>query len=380
VRPTDTARRRGLPIAAAVTVALAAVWWAGDARAETPETPSSDEELRAQAPSPVRDTSDWIRFDSGEWLRGKIKLLRNKDLEFESDELDVLYLDWDDVVELRSGRLHTYVLDDLTWVTGTAVMVAGEIAIDVEGEVRRYERNRIAAIVAGRQSELDYWYVKGFAGLSAASGNTDLTELTGDFLLRRETPTTRAQLRYLGSYGTADHVKNSNNHRGFSRFDYFLTRYFFLSPALFEVFSDEFQNISYRLSGGPGVGYILVQNPITEWEATAAAGPVYTRFDSAEPGDSNNRLEGALFFGTSLDTEITSRLDLLAGYRLMLTAPDPGDTNHHGEATLSFEVTSFLDLDTKFIWDRIESPSREANGNRPDSDDFRFVVGISIDY
>ena len=41
---------------------------------------------------------------SGEWLKGEIHELRKDTLEFESNELDELNLDWEDVAQLRSAR------------------------------------------------------------------------------------------------------------------------------------------------------------------------------------------------------------------------------------------------------------------------------------
>ena len=51
----------------------------------------------AVAPVDVKDGKDWLRLTSGEWLRGKIEYLDRQTLVFDSEELDELKLDWDDV-------------------------------------------------------------------------------------------------------------------------------------------------------------------------------------------------------------------------------------------------------------------------------------------
>jgi len=56
-------------------------------------------------PSPLQ--YDWIRLVSGEWRKGEIELMRSDRLEFESDELDSLKLDWENVAEVRTIRTHT---------------------------------------------------------------------------------------------------------------------------------------------------------------------------------------------------------------------------------------------------------------------------------
>ena len=40
---------------------------------------------------------DWIQLTNGEWLKGDLKVLYNDSLEFDSDELDLLTFDWEDV-------------------------------------------------------------------------------------------------------------------------------------------------------------------------------------------------------------------------------------------------------------------------------------------
>ena len=55
-------------------------------------------------PVPGSDKFDWVQLKSGEWLKGEIQVMRKESLEFESDELDTLNLDWDDVLEVRSPR------------------------------------------------------------------------------------------------------------------------------------------------------------------------------------------------------------------------------------------------------------------------------------
>ena len=43
---------------------------------------------------------DWIQLNSGEWLKGDLKVLYDHSLEFDSDELGLLYFDWEDVYQV----------------------------------------------------------------------------------------------------------------------------------------------------------------------------------------------------------------------------------------------------------------------------------------
>jgi len=58
-------------------------------------------------PSALPEKFDWIQLTSGEWLKGDLKVLYDDKLEFDSDELDLLELDWEDVKQVRGHKLHS---------------------------------------------------------------------------------------------------------------------------------------------------------------------------------------------------------------------------------------------------------------------------------
>ncbi len=58
----------------------------------------------AQAWIPSAVEYDWVQLTSNEWLKGEIKGMYKDSLEFDSDKLDLLNIDWKDVKILRSYR------------------------------------------------------------------------------------------------------------------------------------------------------------------------------------------------------------------------------------------------------------------------------------
>ena len=52
----------------------------------------------------------------------------------------------------------------------------------------------------------------------------------------------------------------------------------------------------------------------------------------------------------------------------------------HSDAPFETDITKRLDFDIKLIWDRIENPRPDSEGNEPEQDDFRLVVGIGFDW
>ena len=70
-------------------------------------------------PAPLApDTFDWIQLTSDEWLKGELIALYDGRLEFDSEELENLTFDWDDIRELRTGRVVQVRFKNRTQLTG----------------------------------------------------------------------------------------------------------------------------------------------------------------------------------------------------------------------------------------------------------------------
>src|SRR5277367_2511109 len=55
-------------------------------------------------PGVGHDGADWVQLKSGEWLRGELKYVQNKEVEFDSDEMDLQTLKLKDVRKLYSAH------------------------------------------------------------------------------------------------------------------------------------------------------------------------------------------------------------------------------------------------------------------------------------
>lgn len=216
------------------------------------------------------DTFDWIKFGSGEWLKGNMDRMRDGDLEFDSAELDGLKLDWGNVAEMRSPQPNTYLFEDQSVVTGSAVMKDGQLIIFVDGSPQVYDRTRLMAMIDGTQTEKNYWNGGTGVGFTGRTGNTESIDVSANAWIRREDQNTRLNISYLGAFGTVEGDENTNNHRVREQFDWFLTPRFYLIPIMFGFYNDKFQNISYRLSPATGLGYELYSRDSIDWNVTAS--------------------------------------------------------------------------------------------------------------
>ncbi|MCW5555704.1 MAG: DUF481 domain-containing protein [Verrucomicrobiae bacterium] len=328
---------------------------------------------------PPADTLDWIQLKSGEWLRGRIKGMQKRELEFDSEKLDILTFDWKDIRQVRA--FHTL---DLLFVDGEKVsgpvMVTPDL-VTVSGATPQVRpREQLQSLTPGGSRERNHWSGKVSLGLTLRAGNTESVEYNAQAHLERRTPATRLSLDYIGNISSVGGVESANNHRVNSEFDVWLSRRFYLIVPFAEYYKDPFQNLAHRVTGGVGVGYDLVDRHNLEWNITT--GPAFQKvwFESAQPGEPTEKIAGALAFGSRFDWDITRRIELILEYRGQYTSKEVGETTHHGVATLSLELTKRFDLDVSLIWDRVSHPKVGADGVQPKQDDFRLVVGLGVDF
>ena len=128
---------------------------------------------------PADSKFDWLQLTSGEWLKGDFKVLYDYKLEFDSDELDLLEFDFEDVKQVRTRGMKTVLIEGEGGRRETAIL-RGVLEIK-EGQVtlRRSEhevvvpREKVISIAGGKQRERDYWSGMISFGINARSGNTD---------------------------------------------------------------------------------------------------------------------------------------------------------------------------------------------------------------
>jgi len=334
-------------------------------------------------PEYAPDEKDWLQLTSGEWVGGTIELISDETVYFDSDELDDLEIDWDDVSELRSARRNTYRFthedDDEVILTGTAGMRGGVIRIDTGEEILEFPRDELLNMIEGGLRELDYWSLNVGLGLSLRSGNSDQTDLNINAQIRRETPLTRATVSYQSAYSEADGDELTNNQRLNGEFNYYVSRRFYVVAPLAEAFRDRLQNIELRTTVGAGVGYDILDRPRADWNVLLGGGYQRTDYHQIEQGLQDPEHDAAVIFGSTLELDPWKDVDWDTTYQLQLIVTDLDKTNHHLTSVFSFDIWGPLDLDVTFTWDRIEGPTRDEDGQTPKKNDYRMTVGLAID-
>jgi len=349
------------------------------------ETRKKSKKSRSSAPPPdlswvpPPDSFDWIQLKSGEWLRGRIKALQDRKLEFDSEELDDLTFDWKDVRQMRSDRTQDVLFVDGEELSGPVTITPTHVAVG-GGTPRVLPRDHLQSLTPGGSKERNYWSAKGSFGLTLRAGNTEQVEYNAQAHLQRRTPATRLSLDYVGNFSSIDGTESANNNQVNGEFDLWLSRRFFLLLPAAEYRTDPFQNLAHRLTVSVGAGYDLVDLPNVEWNLTAAPAYQHAWFESSQPGEAMDKGTAALVFGSRFDWDITGRIDLTLEYRGQYTSREVGETTHHAVSTLSLELTKRFDLDVSFIWDRIINPKAGEDGVEPKPDDFRLVLGLGVNF
>ena len=336
---------------------------------------------------------DWIQLTNGEWLKGDLKVLYNDSLEFDSDELDLLSFDWEDVQQVicyapQSIRLEVpqdagqYVREmskETQTVVGYLRINGDKVFMETAEGIVEFDRSSLVSIAPGESSELDYWAIKLTLSVDLSGGNTEKSDYSANLNLKRRTSLTRFYFDYRGIYSETQGIETSNSQRANTYFDVFSTRRFYWRPAFAEYYRDPFANIAHRGTIGTGLGYTIIDTARTEWIVTPGIAYIYTEYDSVEEGEDKSVSTPALVVSTEFDTELTKKTDFNVLYQFNVVNEESGTYTHHAKASLEIELTGTLDLDLSLIWDRIQDPATNEDGTVPEQDDFYFFCGLTFE-
>lgn len=341
-------------------------------------TPNAATNTAAWKPPGVgNDGADWVQLTSGEWLRGQLKYIQNKEVEFESDEMDEQTLKLEDVSQVfTTHRVYTK-FDGLEPAYGK-VVISNELVM-VDGPVPlALPRDLLIGLTPSGRNGIREWSGDFNLALSLQSGNNHQTDVTAMGELGRRTPGTTLLFDYLGNYGQSDGVENANNNRFNATYDLRLNRDWFVRAAQLEYYQDSLANIDYRLTGGVGAGYYIFDRTGLEWIVSAGPGYQYTKFSTVvgDQSETADTLAGVL--NSRFDMDVTKRLTLIQTWQSMFIGRDSGKYNHHTVSTLEFEVKRHVNLDVSLVWDYLMNPQVKSSGVMPQKSDLYLTVGLGL--
>jgi hypothetical protein len=329
---------------------------------------------------PADDGYDWVQLTSGEWLKGELTGFFENTIEFDSEILDDLTIDREDVGRFFSGRHFSARTRGRAIHTGQVKITETDVVIRKGDEETVFSREDLVALTASAQRERDRWNGDISLGTNVRRGNNDFIEYNTIAGLERRTPTSRAFFDYIGTFNETEGEQTANNHRVSGVYDRFSGSRFFWRPLNGQYFRDPFQNIANQLTLETGFGYEILNTSRTEWEVYAGVGVNAVERVSVEAGQEKNSRSPSSTIGMDFDTEITSWMDYLVSFQATFVDDDSGRYQHHLLSTLSTDLIGDIDLDVSLVWDHTEKPPRSADGETPEKDDFRLLIGVGFDF
>lgn len=329
---------------------------------------------------PPDDGYDWIQLTSGEWLKGELVGLFDEEVDFDSEILDDLTLDWEDISTIYSPRILEVRIQGQRFLQGKVRIDQNNVIVSgANGEIV-YPRESLLAISSLADRERDRWMGELALGTNFRRGNTEFVEYNMIAHLERRTPVSRGFVDYIGTFNETDGEQISNNHRLNLVFDRFNDSRFFWRPFSLQYLRDPFQNIAHQGTFETGVGYELVDTGRTEWDLHSGIGFNVVERVSVEADQERRSTSPTFSLGTDFETELTEWLDYLFSFQMTFVDEASGEYQHHMLTTLSTDLVAGLDLDISLIWDRVQKPPANAIGETPERDDYRLLIGVSLDF
>lgn len=324
------------------------------------------------------DGADWVQLKSGEWLRGELKYIQNKEVEFDSDEMDQQTLKLKDVSRVYSTHRMFTQFEDKEPAYGKVVISNDLVMVQGAKPLALHRDLLIGITPSGGRTGIRNWSGSATLGYSLQSGNHHQSTMSTSAELTRRTPNTTLDLNYLGNYSKVDSEETANNVRVNATYDIRLNKDWFVRPGQFEYYHDPLANIDYRLTGGVGGGYYIFDQTGLEW--TVAAGPSfqYTKFSNVETNQSESASTPAGLFQSKFKADITSRLTFIQDWQSIFMKQDAGQYTHHSVTSLEFEIKRHLNLDVSLVWDYLQNPQTKSDGTVPQKSDTYLTVGLGV--
>jgi hypothetical protein len=329
-------------------------------------------------PGVGHDGSDWLQLKSGEWLKGDLKYIQNKEVEFDSDELDQQTIKLKDVSKLYTAHRVFTKFEDLEPVYGR-VVISNELVTVNGSEPLSLHRDLLMGITpSGGKTGIRNWSGDAVVALSFQSGNKSQTMISTSAELARRTPSTTLLFEYLGNYSQVDGVESANNERVNVTYDIRLNQDWFVRPVQLEYYQDSLANIAYRLTGGVGGGYYIFDRTGLEWKVSAGPSFQYTKFETVETNEADSASAPAAVLNSNFKADITQRLTFIQSWQSIFTEKEAGQYSHHSVSTLEFEIKRHLNLDVSFVWDYLQYPQARSDGDVPQNSDYYLTVGFGV--
>jgi putative salt-induced outer membrane protein YdiY len=312
-----------------------------------------------------------VTLTNSDRLTGRIIEIRNGILTLETDYSEPIKLKFEAVERMNSSgpvELH---------------LANGEI---LRGKITT-EANRQAAVEAGpgRQE-----VAVGFDSIEALNpppekpvtwkgnitlggnwqdGNSETLNISAGALAVRRTEKDRFHMNFLYNLTEDSGQRTAENTYGQLKYDYFVSPKWYLYINV-DMLSDEFQDINFRTSVGPGVGYQIWEED--DKALNLEAGVSYTSQDR-DLGEDTDWVSARL--AADFLYRLFERVIFTDQFVIYPNLDDAGEYTLRNEASLISDIGSSWALRLSNIWKRDSNP-----GPTLEKDDFTWILGLQYTF
>jgi len=212
------------------------------------------------------------------------------------------------------------------------------------------------------------WVSQAAAGVTIARGNSDIVLLNAKIGTQKKTPENEYILGADGAYGKSDGVENADAIHGNAQYNRNFNDKFY-GFLIGDALHDGIQDIKYRVSVNPGVGYYFIKNKATTLGGEAGPGVVTQELGNDRTTYADVRV------AEHLDQVLTPAAKLWEKAELVAQASKP--ENYYVnfeigvETAMSKTVGLQLTLDDSYV-------NQPATGRK--NNDVRLIGGVTYKF
>ncbi len=135
-------------------------------------TPKPGKQLPDLSWVPPEDSFDWIQLKSGEWLKGSFKALQERELEFDSEEMDYQSFEADKIRQLRTANPVQIKLINGEVYSGRVLVTPDKVQMLDEAN-REWPRSQLQSLTPAGSKGRSFWSGNVPLGLTKRGGNVD---------------------------------------------------------------------------------------------------------------------------------------------------------------------------------------------------------------
>lgn len=315
--------------------------------------------------------ADEVILTNGDRLSGKILEIKDGVLTLETSFSEPIKLQFEAVQQMSSSEPVELHLSDGEVLKGRITARDNRLVTLEAGPGREavvVDLGKIAALNPPPKEPVT-WKGNITLGGNWQDGNTDTMNVSAGALAVRRSANDRFLINFLYNRAEDDGRRTAENAYGRLKYDYFLSPKWYLYLNV-DMLHDDFKDINFRTSVGPGIGYQIwdEENRALGLEA----GLSYTSEDRDE-GEDTDWLSARI--GANFLYRLFERVIFTDQFVIYPNLDDTGEYTLRNDAALITDVGANWALRLNNIWERNSDPGPDL-----EKDDFTWILGLQYSF